>query len=81
MFLPDLKDYMDKMFYMYVVPISMEQLPRLRLFKRKKPQSRSVTIIILSIKMYTSGLILVLIILGEQVQIGIQKYVNKYLEI
>ena len=66
---------------MYVVPISMEQLPRLRPFNRKKPQSRSVTIIILSIKMYTSGLILVLIILGEQVQIGIQKYVNKYLEI
>jgi hypothetical protein len=57
----------------------MEQQQKLKHYKRKKLQKKSVTTITLFIEMYTNGLISALTTSAERAQNGTQKSVNKFL--
>lgn len=76
--MPDTKDCKERMYYIYVEQINMEQQPKLKPYKKRKHPKKFVIIIIIFIKTCINGSISVLIILEEQVQIGTLKYVNKF---
>ena len=73
-----LNDCKETMCYIYVVLTNTEQQPKLKLCRKKRHHRKFVIIIILFIKMSTSGLILDLTILEEQALNGTQKFANKY---
>jgi hypothetical protein len=62
---------------MFVVLINMVQLLKLKLYKKIRHLNKFVIIIMLFIKMFMSGLILGLIILGGRVLNGMLKFVKK----
>ena len=77
MCMQDLKDYRDKMYCTYVVPMSMEQQLKWKLWRKRKRLNKYAITIMGFTKKFMNGLTLALTISEGQAQNGIQKFVRK----
>lgn len=76
MFTLALKDFKAQMFCTYVELTSTVQPPKLRLWNKKRPREKYVTITIKFMHKYTNGSTLILITLEELQHNGILKSVK-----